>query len=153
MGHREGTELVEVATKVGREFAGSVEGSQMVKSPAAYTPTTGRGRLVKCYKWVNFLLDNKINQEEGDGEGNTQTQGEEERHRHLGPAFMQLNPLGGRGTWGAQETGKQSSGGGQGSPRSHLDLPLGAVSQAGSHTHFMLLWHKWKYQRQDMSVL
>ena len=50
MGHREGTELGEVATKRGREFAGGVEGSQMVESPAAYTPTAGRGRLVNCYR-------------------------------------------------------------------------------------------------------
>lgn len=34
--------------EVERGSAGRVKGSQMVKSPAAHTPTSGRGRLVKC---------------------------------------------------------------------------------------------------------
>ena len=57
----------------------------------------------------------------------TETQREKRRNGHLGPAFLQLNPSE-EEAGGAQETGKQSSRGGQGRPRPHSDPPLGAAA-------------------------
>lgn len=56
MGHREGAELGLVAQrrKGRKRICWKCGGSQMVKPPAAHTPTSGRGRLVNVTNESTF---------------------------------------------------------------------------------------------------